>query len=69
LAIYSELTNDPNAWITLIAKAMPASGYAYDTITIYLNFLLPAFIIFCYIPPIFNFVFRIVKDKESGAKE
>ena len=31
--------------------------------------LLPLFILFSYIPPVYNSVFRMVKEKESGIKE
>ena len=30
---------------------------------------MPLFFLFTYIPPVYNMVFRLVKEKESGAKE
>lgn len=41
----------------------------YDTFQNYLASLLPIFVLFAYIPPVYNSVFRLVKEKESGAKE
>ena len=63
------MTNDWNSWITLIFTGLPTPTLYNDPFQQYLSYLLPLFTLFAYIPLVYNIVFRIVKEKESGVKE
>ena len=41
----------------------------YDPFTNALGILLPLFLLLAYIPPVYNMTFKIVREKESRAKE
>ena len=49
--------------------ALPTTSNITDQFQEYLAALLPLFILFAYIPVVYNIVFRLVKEKESGVKE
>ena len=68
-ALMASKKNDINSWITFVYQPMPTEINVYDPFQQYLTALLPVFIIFAYIPPVYNMIFRLVKEKESGAKE
>ena len=53
----------------MLLQPMPTETNIADPFQEYLQFLLPLFILFAYIPIVYNTVFRLVKEKESGVKE
>ena len=67
--LYSILTNDYDSYIIQVMAALPTTSNIADQFQEYLAALLPLFILFAYIPVVYNIVFRLVKEKESGVKE
>ena len=55
--------------ITLMMQPVPSNMDIYDAFMEVLSELLPIFLLFAYIPPVYSVIFRLVKEKESGAKE
>lgn len=62
-------TGDDNAIITLLSAPMPASSNTSDPFTQVLTGTLPFFLLLIFIPPVYNTVFLMVKEKESRIKE
>ena len=62
-------TEDNDANIALLASPVPGSVFEVDNFLQALAGLLPLITLLAYIPPVYNTVFRIVKEKETGAKE
>ena len=67
--LYSILTRDYDSYIIQVMTALPTTSNIADQFQQYLAALLPLFILFAYIPVVYNIVFRLVKEKESGVKE
>jgi len=62
-------SGDDNAIITLLSAPMPASSNTSDPFTQVLTSTLPFFLLLIFIPPVYNTVFLMVKEKESRIKE
>jgi len=62
-------SKDDNAIITLLSAPMPASSNTSDPFTTVLTSTLPFFLLLIFIPPVYNTVFLMVKEKESRIKE
>lgn len=59
----------PDARITIMTAPMPASISETDPITDLYTSILPFLILLVFIPPVYNTVFMLVKEKESRIKE
>ena len=62
-------TQDDDANISLLVTPVPAAIYQTDTFENTLASLLPLIVLLAYIPPVYNFVFLLVREKELGVKE
>ena len=58
-----------NAFIGFVLQPLPTETNIYDPFTQALAVLLPLFLLLAYIPPVYNITFKIVREKESRAKE
>ncbi len=58
-----------NAFIGFVLQPLPTETSMYDPFTQALAVLLPLFLLLAYIPPVYNMTFKIVREKESRAKE
>jgi hypothetical protein len=57
------------AAITLLQSPLPANVYIEDDFGSILTLMLPLILLVMFIPPVYNLVFLIVKEKESKTKE
>ena len=62
-------SEDPDATISLLAAPMPASSNISDPFLQVLTSVLPFLLLLIFIPPVYNTVFLLVKEKESRIKE
>ena len=62
-------TGKDDATISLLNAPLPGSVFVVDDFERILQALLPLLMLLAYIPPVYNIAFRLVKEKESGAKE
>jgi len=62
-------TGDENANIALLSAPMPASSEITDPFLDVWKLTLPFLLLLIFIPPVYNTVFLIVKEKESRTKE
>ena len=62
-------TGNNDARITILAAPMPASKSEEDSFTQVLTGVLPFLLLLIFIPPVYNTVFMLVKEKESRIKE
>lgn len=62
-------SNLDTADISILACPMPAYYDKTDSFTSIINGVLPLLILLIFIPPVYNMVFMIVKEKESRIKE
>lgn len=53
----------------MLASPIPANVYIEDDFGQILTSMLPFFLLVMFIPPVYNLVFLIVKEKESKTKE
>ena len=67
--ILQEETGNNNAQIALMTLPENPTGTKTDSFTQFLEPLLPLFMLLMYIPPVYNTVFLIVREKESRTKE
>ena len=58
-----------DATISLLAAPMPASSDTSDPFTQVWTLTLPFLLLLIFIPPVYNMVFLLVKEKESRIKE
>lgn len=63
------LTGAKNANIAQMTIPVPGTVGVDDDFLQLLEVLLPFLLLVSFIPPVYNMVFRLVKEKESGAKE
>ena len=61
--------DDYTAWISFIFQPLQTDTSVYDPFTNALGILMPLFLLLAYIPPVYNMTFKIVREKESRAKE
>ena len=59
----------PEASITIMNQPLPTETNISDPFSKILANILPFFLLIAYIPPVYNCVFHLVKEKESRAKE
>mmetsp|Transcript_18708 Transcript_18708/g.25274 ORF Transcript_18708/g.25274 Transcript_18708/m.25274 type:complete len:151 (-) Transcript_18708:975-1427(-) len=72
LVAYSILKNqvdDYKAWIALLLQPMQTTTTIVDPLQGGIAVLLPLFLLLAFIPPVYNMTFKIVREKESRAKE
>lgn len=62
-------TQDYNAMIAMMLQPMQTDTSIYDPFGQALGVLLPLFLLLAYIPPVYNMTFKIVREKETRAKE
>jgi len=63
-------TGETNAKISFLTAPMPATFDKTDTSFVYVSEgVLPFLLLLIFIPPVYNTVFLIVREKESRAKE
>ena len=62
-------TEDDDAIISFLSAPMPASNNTSDPFTTVLTSTLPFFLLLIFVPPVYNTVFMMVKEKESRIKE
>ena len=67
--ILANHVNNWDAFITYVLQPLPTETSIYDPFQNGLAVLLPLFILMAYIPPVYNMTFRIVREKETRAKE
>ena len=58
-----------DALINMVLQPLPTESNVYDPFIEGLAILLPLFLLLAYIPPVYNMTFKIVREKESRAKE
>ena len=58
-----------NALINMVLQPLPTETNVADPFISGLAILLPLFLLLAYIPPVYNMTFKIVREKESRAKE
>ena len=63
-----ESTNE-NAKITMMTAPLPANNDSTDDFGQIITGVLPQLILLIFIPPVYNMVFMLVKEKESRIKE
>ena len=68
IALMTE-TQNFDSRITLLSAPMPASKSETDSFTQVLTGVLPFLLLLIFIPPVYNTVFMLVKEKESRIKE
>lgn len=61
--------DDWNAWISYLLQPLPTDVTVKDPFQQGLAILLPLFLLLAYIPPVYNMTFKIVREKETRAKE
>jgi len=61
--------NDPNAQITLLSAPFPATFKSEDDFATIISSVLPFLILLIFIPPVYNTIYLIVREKESRIKE
>ena len=62
-------TNNYDAMINIYNMPMPASGGDYDPYGEILTNVLPYILLLIFVPPVYNTVFLMVREKESRIKE
>ena len=67
--ILAYATNDPYAWLQVLFQPMQTQTTLEDPFGTALGILMPLFLLLIYIPPVYNMTFKIVREKESRAKE
>ena len=67
--ILKKETQDPNATLSLGMMPMRYVNYKIDPFGEYIGFIAPFFIVVAYMCPLCLYIFRMVSEKESGAKE
>ena len=55
--------------ISMILQPMQTDTSVYDPFATALGLLLPLFLLLAFIPPVYNMTFKIVREKETRAKE
>ena len=55
--------------IALMFQPLNTDTSTFDPFGTYLSVLLPLFLILAFIPPVYNMVFKITREKESRVKE
>lgn len=63
------ITDNHEATITLINQPLPTETNISDPFSKIMSTILPFFLLIAYIPPVYNTVFHLVKEKESRMKE
>ena len=53
----------------MMLQPMQTDTSVYDPLATGLGLLLPLFLLLAYIPPVYNMTFKIVREKETRAKE
>jgi len=61
--------NDVNAKISLLTMPMPATNDKSDSFTQVITGVLPLLLLLIFIPPVYNTVYLIVREKETRIKE
>ena len=61
--------DDWNAWISYLLQPIPTDVTVTDPFQQGLAILLPLFLLLAYIPPVYNMTFKVVREKETRAKE
>ena len=61
--------DDPKAWLSFLLQPMNTETSVVDPLQQGLAILLPLFLLLAYIPSVYNMTFKIVREKESRAKE
>jgi ATP-binding cassette, subfamily A (ABC1), member 3 len=67
--LLKHVTGEPSAMVSTLTAPVPGSISVDDSFEQPLSILLPFFILIGFVPPVYNMVFSLVKEKESGAKE
>ena len=67
--VLKQVTGNEDANISMMTSPVPGAVDVQDDFQTALGGLLPLFILIAYIPMVYNFVFKIVVEKESRAKE
>ena len=67
--VLKQVTGNEDANISMMTSPVPGAVKVQDDFQTALGGLLPLFILIAYIPMVYNFVFKIVVEKESRAKE
>ena len=67
--ILKKETNNQNASINFGIMAMKYVNYKYDSFINYVGLIVPFFIVVGYMCPLCLYIYRMVSEKESGAKE
>ena len=67
--ILVEKFDDDDAFISVLFAPLQTETKVFDPFAPYLGVLLPLFILLAYIPPVYNMTFKIVREKETRAKE
>lgn len=62
-------TNDANARISMLSAPLPSNNDTTDDFGQIISGVLPQLILLVFIPPVYNMVFLLVKEKESRIKE
>ena len=69
---YQILANESNnydAFISMLLQPMQTDTTVVDPFKGAMSILLPLFLLLAYIPPVYNMTFKIVREKETRAKE
>ncbi len=61
--------DDSDAFISMLVQPLPTETSITDPFEVALASLLPLFLLLAYIPSVYNLTFKIVREKESRAKE
>lgn len=61
--------DDPNAQITMLNAPMPATFTSTDDFSTIISGVLPLLLLLIFIPPVYNTIYLIVREKESRIKE
>ena len=67
--VLKQVTGNDDANISMMTSPVPGAVKVQDDFQTALGTLFPLFILIAYIPMVYNFVFKIVVEKESRAKE
>ena len=67
--ILQKETNNPKATINFGMMSMKFEDYRTDPFGDYIGFIVPFFIVVAYMCPLCLYIYRMVSEKESGAKE
>ena len=67
--VLANSVQDWNAFISYNFQPMPTETSVLDPFKQALAVLMPLFLLMAYIPPVYNLTFKIVREKETRAKE